>query len=63
VIRELCDGLHLHCCMDCARHVDNLLSPPGMYDRFIRPAATADGKCPQWKAPPVRPVQAPEETL
>lgn len=52
---ELCDGLDLRCCVTCARNVDN---NPGEYpERTIKPAADPP-RCADWKAIPMRAIDA-----
>lgn len=52
---ELCDGLDLRCCITCARNVDN---NPGEYpERTIKPAADPP-RCADWKAIPMRAIDA-----
>lgn len=51
----LCDGLDLRCCVTCARNVDN---NPGEYpERTIKPAADPP-RCADWKAIPMRAIDA-----
>lgn len=52
---ELCDGLDLRCCVTCARNVDN---NPGEYpERTIKPAADPPRRA-DWKAIPMRAIDA-----
>lgn len=62
MIRDLCEGLDLRCCMDCGRWGRNVTTPPTAFDRFIRPMPTDSGKCPDWKPIPV-PPRKPEDAL
>ena len=52
---ELCDGLDLRCCVPCARTGHN---SPGEYpERTIKPAADPP-RCADWKAIPMRAIDA-----
>lgn len=61
--RDVCEGLDLRCCMDCARWTRNARQPVGEFDRFIRPTATDAGQCPDWRPLPPMPVAKPEDRL
>lgn len=52
---ELCDGLDLRCCVTCARNVDN--NPGECPERTIKPAADPP-RCADWKAIPMRAIDA-----